>query len=250
MFRSIKVFLMILVCLDLSGQIVNIEKKRLDTDTTGIYGDVFANIALQRTSKNLVSIGTGGHLSYNFEKSELLLIGELGFVKGGGEKFANDGFLHLRHTATITKYISWESFTQMQYNTLTKIDNRWLTGSGPRFQLTDYDNALFYWSLLYMFEHETLSDPRLVNNDHRFSTYFAFTLRPQETVSFTSTTYVQPRIDLWSDYRLFTENSLSLGISNKLSLNIRFRMTYDRFPPAGIPALTYDMHNGLTYKFR
>ena len=234
---------------NLSAQIVNIEKKRLEADSVGLMGDVFATMAIQRTSKSFFSLNTGGHLSYNYGKSSLLLFGELGFVKGEGQKFSNDGFLHLRHTAHLTEYISWESFTQMQYNTLTKIDNRWLTGLGPRFKLTDYDNAFFYWGIVYMFEHEVLNDPRVVNNDHRLSTYFSFNLIPQETVSFNSTTYVQPRIDKWSDYRLLTENTLELGITDKLSLKIRFRMTYDRFPPPDVPNLTYDMHNGLTYRF-
>jgi len=250
MMRLLHIIVFVIAAVSISAQIVNIEKKRLDADTTGWHGDIFANMAIQRTTKNLLNVNTGGHLSYDFGESELLLIGELGFVKGEGERFSNNGFLHLRHTTSVSKLIYWESFTQVQYNALTKIDNRWLTGTGPRFQLTEYDNALFYWGVLYMYEREAVSDQDVLHNDHRMSTYFSFNLAPQETISFNSTTYVQPRIDRWSDYRLLTDNTLSLGITDKLGLRISLRMTYDRVPPPEVPTLTYNMHNGLTYKFR
>ena len=233
----------------MNGQIVNIEKKRMSRDSAGLYGDMFASMALQRNTKNFLSLNTGGHISYQMEKSKLLLIGELGFVKGEGERFSNDGFLHTRYTSRWGKYIFWESFTQMQFNKLTKIENRWLTGTGTRFQLTDYDNALFFFGLLYMYEREVLNDPRTTTHDHRASAYFSFSMIPQETISLYSTTYIQPKLDQWSDYRLLTENTLNLGITDKLSFTVRLRMTYDSVPPPGVPTLIYDLHNGLTYTF-
>ena len=231
------------------GQIVNIEQKRLEADSSGFRGSMYANLAINRTTVNLLNVNTGGHVSYNFGKSKILTIAELSLVKGSGEKFSNDGFLHLRYTGSMSKYVSWETFTQMQYNTLTKIDNRWLTGTGTRFQLTDYDNALFFFGILYMYEREVLNSPVETNNDHRMSAYFSFSMKPQETISFNSTTYIQPRLDFWTDYRLLTENTLQLGITDQLSFMVRFRLTYDKFPPVDVPNLIYDMHNGLIYRF-
>ena len=248
--RLLHLILFILVGLSCSAQIVNIEKQRLAGDSTGWYGDISTSMAIQRTTKNLLNLNTAGHLSYLFKENQLLLIGEMGFVKGEGENFSNNGFIHMRYTDPVSEYISWEFFSQMQYNKLTKIDNRWLTGTGARFQLTEFDNALFFWGLMYMYERERVLDPDLLNSHHRLSTYFSFNLKPQETVTFGSTTYVQPRIDKWSDYRLLTENTLSLGITDKLSLSIRLRVTYDRDPPIDVPTLTYDMYNGLTYRFQ
>ena len=178
------------------------------------------------------------------------MIGEFGFVRGEGERFSNEGFFHLRYARELGKFTWWESFSQMQFNRLTKIDNRWLTGTGGRFQLTDYENALFFFGLLYMYEREVLKDPREINNDHRLSSYFSFSMVPQPTISLYSTTYIQPRIDQWSDYRLLTENTLNLGITDKLSFTVRLRLTYDSAPPIGVPTLIYDFHNGLTYQFK
>ena len=245
----VSIFLAFLFVQVLSAQIVNIEKKRLDGDKSGWYGDVYANFAVSRTTKNLLNLGTGGHISWIDSLQSVLLIADLGLVRAEGQKFANNGFLHLRYTSQLSKLISFEAFTQSQYNTLTKIDNRWLTGSGIRFQLTDYDNALFFWGVMLVYEREKLNSPDVIHNDVRMSSYFSFALRPQPTISFISTTYVQPKINNWNDYRLLNENSLQLGITNKLSFSIIFNMSYDRNPPIEVPNLTYSLKNGIAYEF-
>lgn len=100
-----------------------------------------------------------------------------------------------------------------------------------------------------MIEIEELIEPDVSHFDHRLSSYFTFTLLPQEDVSFVSTTYVQPKIDHFSDYRILHENSLSFGISAKLNFSLRFTLAYDRMPPVDIPELTYYLLNSLSYQF-
>ncbi len=231
------------------SQIVNIEKKRLNGDDNGWYGDVYVNFAVRKTTKNLLNLGTGGHVTWLDSTQSVLLIADLRLVRAEGEKFSNDGFLHLRYTNKLSKLIFFEGFSQSQYNTLTKIDNRWLTGAGVRFQLTDYDNALFYWGVMMMYEREKLNSPEVTHHDVRMSSYFSFALRPQETVSFISTTYIQPKINNWNDYRLLNENSMNLSITNKLKFSVWFNLSYDTNPPIEVPNLTYSLKNGITYDF-
>jgi len=100
-----------------------------------------------------------------------------------------------------------------------------------------------------MFENEEVIDPSELNNHHRMSTYFSFELKPQPSVSFLSTTYVQPRIDQWSDYRILNENKFNLSITENLQFSIRFQLTYDSRPPLEVPSLTYNLSNGLKYNF-
>ena len=145
--------------------------------------------------------------------------------------------------------IRWEVFTQVQYNNQTKLNLRYLAGSGPRFKLTPYEEAKFYWGVAYMFEYEELTDPGVVHQDHRMSSYFSFTLKPVDNVSFVSTTYVQPLIKDFADYRLLNENVLSLAITGHLSLDIKFQVSYDAAPAEGVPNTIYTSRNGLTYSF-
>ncbi len=250
--ENIKAFIIGCCCLlsyTLSAQIVNIEKKRMGVDSAGWYGSIYASMQVQRTTKSLLDLNFGGHINYFSGKDLVLLVGNIGLIQGEGESFSNSGFLHLRYTHEAADWLEWEYFTQLQYNSLTKIDSRWLTGLGPRLVLMEYDNAQVYFGTLYMFEREILSDPEEQHYDHRLSSYLSFSLRPQETVSFISTTYVQPRIDMWGDYRILNENALELLITERLRFNIQFNMSYDRVPPPAVPSLTYRLLNGLRYTF-
>ena len=100
-----------------------------------------------------------------------------------------------------------------------------------------------------MLEYEDVTSLDDAYFDHRISSYFSFTLLPQDDVSFISTTYLQPKIDDFNDYRILNENSLSLGITNKLSFSVQFSLAYDRKPPIDVPGLTYVLLNGLEYSF-
>ena len=233
----------------INAQIVNIEKQRLINDTVGWFGDVHADIAAQRTTKNLFSFSAGGLVQYQNRKTVLLFIGDFNVVKAEEEKFSDAQFLHMRYNRKLSKVIRHEIFVQAQNNSLTKIDQRILAGTGLRFKLTNFEDAKFYWGIAYMFEHERVIDQIELHNHHRMSSYFTFTLTPEPTVTFRSTTYIQPRMDLWEDYRLSSENLLSLKITDKLSLSIQFRATWDSAPPIEVPGLIYTFRNGLNYSF-
>ena len=234
-----------------SGQIVNIEKKRISTDTVGWFGSANVNFSGSKTTKSILALSTGTLLEYKNKtnKDLWLLITELSLISADKEKFSNSGFGHLRYNRKLGDAVRWEFFTQIQYNSLTKIDRRALGGTGLRFKLTQYEHARFYLGIAYMYEYEELLEPKVIKRDHRNSSYFSFSLLPEETVSFVSTLYVQPLLKDPSDYRLSNETSLSLGITKKLSLNATFKFSFDSFPPDGVPKSTYYFMNGLEVEF-
>lgn len=221
----------------------------MSVDSTGLYGDIDLNLSVQRTTKSLVSISNGGHLTYYTPNHRILFFGKYALVKGEGENFNNNGFVHLRYNRSLSKSVELEAFTQSQFNALTKIDHRLLNGIGLRFQLTHYENALFYWGISYMNEFEKVQGETDNLTANRFSSYFSFSLLPQDDVSFVSTTYIQPRFSNLSDYRVLNDNELSLDITDQLSLSISFQILYDSATPIGVPNLTYDLSNGLSYAF-
>ena len=101
-----------------------------------------------------------------------------------------------------------------------------------------------------MYEYEEVSDPEILNKNMRLSSYFTFTLRPEKTVSFTNTTYAQPRIGNFSDYRLSNSAKLIFDITTKLKFVTDFNFLYDAFPPVDIPKVNYQVKNGLVYNFQ
>lgn len=235
----------------IDAQIVNIERQRIATDTTGWFGTAVASFSGSKSTKSILSVASTTLLEYKSRSTKdlWLLITELSLVKSASEKFSNSGFGHLRYNRKLGGAVRWEIFTQIQYNSLTKIDKRILIGTGPRFKLTPYENAKFYWGVAYMYEYEELLDPLVYNKDHRASSYFSFTLTPTETVSLISTTYVQPLLEDARDYRLSNESTLVLGITKKLNLNATFKYAYDSRPPEGVPLNTYSFSNGIELEF-
>lgn len=232
------------------AQIVNVERKRIaSTDTIGWFGDAGLTFTTSKSTVEYLSLGINTGLQHKSKNSVLLLLTDFNLVNAGNAEFVNNAFAHLRFNTKINKVIRWEFFNQVQYNNLTKMNLRYLAGTGPRFKLTPYETAKFYWGVAYMYEYEELVNPLMINRDHRVSTYFSFTLAPVENVSFISTTYVQPLLRYFSDYRLHNENVLSLAITGNLALEIKFQVSYDAAPPEGVPNTTYTSVNGLTYEF-
>ena len=241
-----------LVCLGVSSsaQIVNVEKERIASkDSVGWLGDAGINFSTSKTTVSYLTFGITTGLEHKGLNSVLLLLTDFSLVKAGGADFANNGFAHLRFNTKLSKVIRWEVFTQVQYNNLTKVNLRYLSGTGPRFKLTPYETARFYWGVAYMFEYEEVTDPREFHQDHRLSSYLSFTLAPVENVTFSSTTYVQPLLRDFTDYRLHNENVLDLNITGNLSFNFKFQVSYDAYPPEGVPNVTYKSENGLKYQF-
>jgi len=246
--------IVILLCFTsiIHGQVFNIEKRRIASEKSGAWlGSANMSFAGSKSTKSTVAIAAGTLIEYK-SKDTLnlwLFVTDFRLVTGNKEKFSDNGFAHILYNYKVSKAVRWEIFTQLQYNSLTKLQRQFLLGTGPRFKLTQYETAKFYFGAAYMFEYEEISDSTMLHHDHRANSYFTFTLNPEETVSFSSTTYVQPLLTDLSDYRISNETNLSLDISKKLTLNVTFQYFYDSRPPVEVPKNIYSFSNGLNLEF-
>ncbi len=243
------IIILILSGIRLSSQVVNIEAMRDSCAVDSLCGRVNLDLSANRNSINVFTISTGVDLYYKKDSSSWLFISQFKLIRAGQMNFTNETFAHIRTDRVLKERVKWEAFFQIQRNVLTNLDYRALLGTGPRFKLTDYNNARFYFGSLYMMELDKTNTPEVSNFHHRLSSYFSFSLYPQKDISYVSTTYLQPRIDQWNDYRIHTDNQLGLAITTRLKLNITFSLSYDADPPSGIPGLTYSFINGLSYHF-
>lgn len=232
-----------------NSQIINIESQRIITDTTGLSGNAGIALAASKFTKSYVAVSTNGHLQYQTPKDLWLFIIDYDLVNAGGENFSNSAFGHIRYNRELSDVVRLELFTQGQFNSVTKIDIRYLNGLGLRLKLSPYERAKFYYGLTYMHEYERLKEPVITNNDSRLSSYFTFTLKPEETVLFVNTTYIQPRLSDFGDYRLSNDTRLVFNVTNQLKFVTTFHFLYDSRPPEGIPTINYQVRNGLSYGF-
>lgn len=233
-----------------AGQVVNIEGKRIRTDSTGWTGYLESMLQLERNIQTVVNAGFSTHLQHKskYNKELWLLLGDYSLVRSESTPLINRWFFHLRYNRKLNDWLRWEAFSQFQNNKLISVQNRVLLGSGPRFKFWDTERWRMYAGTLYMYEYELGTDSRQEWN-HRISTYLTFSLFSAEHWEVRSTTYFQPRVDLWSDHRLMQEARMQFRFGRRATWVVSLELVYDSAPPQGVPGLLYSLKNGLNYRF-
>ncbi len=245
---GIAVFLLLLGTVT-NAQVVNIESKRIKTDTIGTSGSLGTNFNMNKFGeKPVYTLGVRGHIQYKALRHIILLLGNSSFVRAAGDDFVNNGMLHLRYNYKIHPRISLEYYNQVQYNPVTKMQLRVLTGVGPRFKLSKSEKFRAYLGTSYMYEFEKIQEQLNPNKQHRSSSYLSFSLFPKN-VSIVNTTYFQVKLDEWSDHRIVSQNSLAISITSAIAFTVGFDLIYDTEPNEDVPEIQYELRNGIKVSF-
>ncbi len=252
MIKKILFIIVFINVLNLNAQVLNIEHLRIANDSTGFAGSIGVNLQLIKNTRDIFIFGNTIYVQYRNGKNLIFLINRFSWKKIDDIDIINKGVIHLRYNYKLTDVVSLEAFGQIQYNTISKIKSRQLVGGGTRFKLTEKEKFKAYLGTLFMYEYEKIlndPNPTIYHNNYRFSGYLSFGIFPSENFIFTSTTFYQPRLDQFNDYRIYSQNSVSFRVFKKLSLLLTYAISYDTFPAAGIPKTQYDFLNGLVYTF-
>ncbi|MES2776232.1 MAG: DUF481 domain-containing protein [Bacteroidota bacterium] len=248
--RFLVILFMVIITSYSSSQIVNIENARMHSDTTGLMGNAGASLALTKNTQQIFLFNVNAHVQYKTHKDLYLLLGSYGFLKGSDTKLIDNSFLHFRYNRKINKLLRWEAFTQWQKNTITKIQYRFLLGTGPRFKLADTKKIKVYVATLLMYENEKeTSQQVIIHKDWRSSSYVSFSLLPNEHTELISTSFYQPLLKDVSDYRLLNQTRLKVKAGKRLSISLNYNYLFDNFPAAGTPKTNYSFSTGIEYDF-
>ncbi|WP_460218281.1 DUF481 domain-containing protein [Psychroserpens sp. MEBiC05023] len=234
------------------SQVVNIETLRKPLDSAKWTGSISLDVSLIKNTNDIFRIANKAHVQYNDRTNLWLFVNDLNFQKVEGFSLVNRGTQHLRYNRRISNIVKWEAFIQAQYDAISSIDFRGLLGTGPRFKLIGDENYKFYLGTLIMYEYEKADNviANRVQKDIRGSAYLSFSIYPTETISVISTSYYQPRIDAFSDYRFSSNTSLLFKILKDLAFKTNFNYYHDAVPVSNaIPNTQYELTNGLLYSF-
>lgn len=240
----------ILFITQVQGQIVNIESQRIHNDTTGFDGTVEAGFSVNQNNALLISATAGSHIQYKTKKDLFMLVGNWRFTNGGTERFVNDGMGHFRYNHKFTKWLRLEAFTQVQYNELLNLRLRYLVGMGPRFKLIDKKTVNMYVGTLYMFEYENQAITDTLEYNNRLSTYLSWSIEPNPVFAFVATTYYQPKLTDWRDYRISGNYQIRIKAFRRFVFKLDFSFLYDEAPPAGIQKFVFTGTSGLVFNLR
>lgn len=233
-----------------SSQILNVESLRRVSDSSGWSGSASLNFSLRRNVNDFIVFGSDIHLQYKMKKHLVLFKNDVAFQKIDGQDFDNSLVSHFRYNYKLNNTIIWEAFTQGQFNRVSLIGFRGLVGTGPRIKLTKSEKYKLYLGTLAMFEYEKVEDNITpIQRDIRGSTYVSASFYPSDRVTFVSTTYYQPIINLLSDFRISSESSLLVGVFKNFALKTTYVFVYDAVPAVGIPNSIYNFTTGFTYTF-
>jgi hypothetical protein len=65
---------------------------------------------------------------------------------------------------------------------------------------------------------------------HRWSSYLSLVYAANERLRMSSTTYVQPRFDMFADLRLLSEGMLDVTLLDPISVRLTLRLRWDSDP--------------------
>jgi hypothetical protein len=231
------------------SQIINVERQRIITDTSGWSGDIVGTFTTLKINKAVTTFDFNSHLQYKSGKNIFLLFGNYNLINAGGENFDNSGFTHFRYNRKITKMFIFEAFYQIQLNKLLKIESRNLYGFGPRIKILDKTHARAYLSTILMYEHENITSGR-INRDLRSSNYCSFTIEPSPNFTIRNTLYYQPLYKDITDFRISSDAQLIFKVLKNVSFSLNYHFLQDSNPAdLGISKTNYSFSNSLQFHF-
>lgn len=239
---------------NLFSQLVNIESRRMQTDTLRFAGN--ANFTLNYQKTNDVSLSVfKGSLNAQFKSKNLkhvyLVLGNYAFTKSNSQTIANAAFGHIRYNYKVNKWFRWEGYTQVQLNELLSLKYRFLAGTGARFKLNRGETIKTYIGVSAFYEDERVEDVfQTQSRDVRMSNYFTVSVKfPKKRGEFTSTTYYQPLFRYFADYRITTQSLVQFNITEHLSFITSVNYFFDFNPPSGVKPSAFSINNGLKVSF-
>jgi hypothetical protein len=236
------------------GQVVNMESRRLHTDSVRRAGEFNFAFLFNSTNNNTLLTFRGNltmqQKSKNY-KHLWLMVANYDLAKAEAENFVNAVVGHLRYNYFINNWLRWECFTQVQTNQPLGINFRWLNGTGPRMKATLGQNAHLYLGTAYMYEQETdIGQPPARLYEHRSSSYFSGSITvPALKGDLVTTLYFQPLFVDISNYRLMNETKMDFSIFQKFRLYTRFNYYFDSRPPAAIRKSAISLEQGFSIRF-
>jgi hypothetical protein len=233
---------------------VNTERFREDEDSVGFSGfiDLEGILAAGNTDFQLISLGS--RLNYNWGDDYTFFIADGGYGWENGNAFVGQILAHLRHVITTANLLQIELFTQFDNNKKRLLLARELLGGGLRFRMLKTEHFKFRLGTAYMFETERYDLPEnalhpKTTSLNRFTSYITLSFELNKTISLISTTYYQPNITDFNDYKLFSENALLVDAGEVFDFFIKFNLRYDSRPPDTIKNNDTFSRIGFSFKF-
>ncbi|MCX2836671.1 DUF481 domain-containing protein [Salinimicrobium sp. MT39] len=237
----------------LSAQLVNIESKRMQTDS--IRFTLNADFSFNHTNNdgeqvNQIDAALSTQLKSKDLKKIYFFLGNYKVIDSEEGNLQNAWFLHGRFNYKLNDLLRLESFLQGQYNQLLVVEQRNLIGAGLRWKWVDKERFTGYAGNSYMYEVEFSEQAGTTNYNHRNSTYLTLSYTPKsQKFSIANTVYYQPLYRELGDYRILEQFRLDVPLSSWLKVFTLYNYYYDSKTPLKTEEYTSDLNIGVGIGF-
>ncbi len=231
--------------------IVNVLTPTVGVLEDGVHGSVKAGVSLLEGNEKRVGFDLAAGLTYKRRKHLVALRASSDVARAFGDTVSQKAFANLRHRWLFADPVSALGFVQVDHNRFRGLLVRNLVGGGVDIRVWRNDWTEAHLGLSIMGEYQDHGDG-FIDEDRglhgRMSDYFTVAVK-SETVVLASTTFIQPRLDDWSNWRLLEELSFTVDISKLLDWNVLFRVERDNRPPTGVEPVDLSLKSGLVLGF-
>ncbi|MBO2543234.1 DUF481 domain-containing protein [Salegentibacter agarivorans] len=235
------------------AQLVNIETKRLQTDSTRFV--LNADFAFNHSNNDGVSVNqVNGTLTTQLKSKDLkrtyLFLGNYRLIDADEGNLQNSWFLHTRFNYKFNQLLRFEAFLQGQYNQLLVVEQRNLVGAGLRLKWMNRENFSGYLGNSYMYEVEYSDRAGTTEYNHRNSTYLSVSyLSKSKNFSVTNTVYYQPLYKNLKDYRLLEQFRLDIPLAEWFKVFTIYDYYFDSKTPLNTREYTSQLQIGVGFSF-
>lgn len=236
-----------------AGAQVNIEALRRDDPPLGRSGSVGGDFTLRTGNVDFVQLGFNGRQYVVTGNLTTLIVGNGGIGLLGRSRFASSGLIHYRRTH-VRRWASPELYTQANYDRAQLLRLRLVAGAGIRTAVVRGPWGQLGAGTALIFEHERLELPDSALHTQqttvvRSSSFLTLRVVSDGGFVVTSTTYLQPELQVLRDVRVLESLQLASPITDKVAFTVSFNLRYDSRPPDGVAKLDTVLRTGVTYTY-
>jgi hypothetical protein len=219
-----------------------------------------------------ISLGSGGGGGWASDPHLIFAYARFDYTKYSGTTSVNKTFAHARYNYEFAPWIWGEAFAQLQSDEFQRLDLRNLFGVGPRVRLfratdnTKEENANIktptqtfdmFVGTAYMFERDVITaqvgatgpENQNIQIWHRWSNYLTLQWQIDPRAIISTTMYVQPAFNQFSNVRLLNESILTFALTKLFAAGITATVRYDSQPPSGVQPTDIEIKNTLAVTF-
>jgi len=236
-----------------SAQLVNIETRRIQSDSTRFV--LNADFAFNHSSNDGTTVNQiNGTLTTQLKSKDLkkiyLFLGNYKLIDSDDGNLQNSWFLHARFNYKLSDLFRLEAFVQGQYNQLLVVQQRNLIAAGVRIKWMDKENFTGYLGNSYMYEVEYSDRAGTTFYNHRNSTYISLSYFPKnERFSIANTVYYQPLYKNFGDYRILEQFRLDIPLYEWFKVFIIYDYYFDSKTPLNTTEFTSQLQIGVGVSF-